>query len=94
MLLEVTLTREQIERNAAAGWWRNRLVNNYLREAVERHPEKPAISDSRGSLSYCELGRLAEEAALGLLELGVRRGDAVCVLLPNWNEFVVASWRT
>lgn len=89
MLLELTLTREQIERNVAAGWWRNRLVNDYLREAVERHPEKPAITDSRGSLSYGDLGRLTDEAALGFLDLGVRRGDVVSVQLPNWNEFVV-----
>jgi len=33
----------------------------------------------------------ADRCALGLLDLGIRRGDAVLVQLPNWSEFVVAT---
>ena len=91
MPFEVTLTRQQVDRNVAGGWWRNLLLNDYLREAVGRHPDKWAATDSRGRLTYAELGRLAECAALGFLELGVRRGDVVSVQLPNWNEFVVTT---
>jgi cyclohexanecarboxylate-CoA ligase len=89
--VEVTLTRDQIERNVAAGWWQNRLLNDYLREAVNRHADRCAVTDSRGSLTYGELSRQSEQAALGFLELGVRPGDVVSVQLPNWNEFVVIT---
>ena len=91
MPFEVTLTRQQAEQNVAAGWWKNRLLNDYLRDAVARHPAKLAAIDSRGGLTYAELWTLAERTAFGFLELGVRRGDVVSVQLPNWNEFVVVT---
>lgn len=91
MPLEVTLTRERVERSVAAGWWKNRLLNDYLGEAVSAHPDRHAVTDSRGRLTYEELARLRDRAALGFLELGVRRGDVVSVQLPNWNEFVVIT---
>lgn len=71
------------------GQWPGTLLQDHLRRAAAAHPEKPALIDARGRLTYRELAIATDEAALGLLQLGVRGGDVVTVQLPNWNEFVV-----
>jgi len=88
---ETLFTREQAERYRAAGWWPDRLLNDDLDAAVARDPNKTAVRDVRGSISFRGLREQADRCALGLLDLGVRRGDAVTVQLPNWNEFVVLT---
>jgi cyclohexanecarboxylate-CoA ligase len=91
MQYETLLTRDQAGRYRAAGWWPYRLLNDYLDTAVAHDPHKTAISDPRDRYTYAELRDLADQCALGLLDLGVRRGDAVTVQLPNWNEFVIVT---
>lgn len=90
MIYETTLTREAAEHYRAAGLWPDRLLNDYFDDAVARQPDKAALVDPRGRLSYGELRDQACQAALAFLDLGVRKGDVVTVQLPNWNEFVVA----
>jgi cyclohexanecarboxylate-CoA ligase len=70
--------------------WPNRLLNDALDEAVGSHPDRIAVRDPRGGLSYAELREAVDRAALGLLERGLRPGEVVTVQLPNWNEFVVS----
>lgn len=91
MQYETLLTREQAAGFRAAGWWPDRLLNAYLNDALARHPHKTAITDPRGSLTYTDLRDCADRCALGLLDLGVRRGDAVTMQLPNWKEFVIVT---
>jgi cyclohexanecarboxylate-CoA ligase len=87
------LTTELIEHYRSTGSWRDRTLGSYLLDAVAAHPEKQAAVgyDVQGnqlrSLTYRELGELADRLAAGLLQLGVRPGDAVSVMLPNWVEF-------
>ena len=50
---------------------------------VLRWPDRPAVVDADGELSYAELDRLVRRLAAGLTELGVRPGDVVAVQLPN-----------
>ena len=42
--------------------------------------------------TYEELGKLVDRVALGLLELGLKKGDVVSFQLPNWNEFVILHY--
>jgi cyclohexanecarboxylate-CoA ligase len=91
MQYETLLTREQAASFRADGWWPDRLLNDYLDDVLTLHPHKTAFTDPRGHLTYTELRDLADHCALGLLDLGVRRGDAVTVQLPNWNEFVIVT---
>jgi acyl-CoA synthetase (AMP-forming)/AMP-acid ligase II len=63
-----------------------------LHTLAERHGERSAVSDASGSaLSYAEFCKRAHALAVRLLELGVRPGDAVAILLPNCLEAVWAS---
>ncbi|QYB07088.1 AMP-binding protein [Rhodococcus sp. USK10] len=43
-------------------------------------------------VSYREFDGLATTAAVGLADLGVKRGDRVCIALPNGIDFLVASF--
>ena len=89
MLLETTLTRRLIDERTAAGEWAGSRLQEALDRAVAAGADRVAAVDVRGRLTWGELAERAQACALGLLELGVRRGDVVAVQLPNWNEFVV-----
>lgn len=60
--------------------------------ATETWPEKPALSDNRGEISYAELSRLVLDLKNGLGGLGFRAGDRIAILLPNSRNFVAAHF--
>ncbi len=91
MRYETLLRAEQTERFRSAGWWPDRLLIDALDEAAARQPQRLALTDPRGRLTYAELAEQVERCALAFLDLGLRRGDAVTVQLPNWSEFVVVT---
>ena len=91
MLYETILTCEDADRYRAANWWPDRLLNDALAVAVARYPGRTALVDTRGRMSYATLQTQVDQCALGLLTLGVRKGDVVTAQLPNWNEFVVLT---
>jgi cyclohexanecarboxylate-CoA ligase len=92
MSFETILTAEQVEKYTADGLWSGRVITDFLDEVAAADPDKLAAIDARGEISYGELKRLSDRAALGLLELGVRPGDVVSFQLPNWIEFLVVHF--
>ncbi len=83
------LTPELIAQYTASGAWPNRLLTDFLDDAVKATPHKTAIIDSRGTITYADLAREAERCAHALLTLGLRSGDGVALQLPNWKEFLI-----
>src|SRR5258705_3748693 len=67
--------------------------------AAERHADLPAVTykDESGqwvSLSYREVGEIVRKLALGLIELGIQKGDKVSILAntrPEWTYFDFAA---
>jgi cyclohexanecarboxylate-CoA ligase len=92
MTFETTLTADRIERLTSSGQWAGRVLTDHLDEVVAATPDKVAAIDSRGQVTYAELKRLADRAALGFLELGIRPGDVISYQLPNWIEFLVVHF--
>ncbi|KWX56507.1 AMP-binding protein [Mycobacterium sp. NAZ190054] len=92
MSFETLLTRELIDAHTSAGYWTDRTITDHLDEAAAATPDKTAFVDSRRAVTYGELRREVDRCALGLLELGVRRGDVVSFQLPNWIEWVVVHF--
>jgi cyclohexanecarboxylate-CoA ligase len=79
----------------AAGFWRDRTINDDLDACLKRCPDKvclTAVSAERAAtrrLTYRELARMADRIAVGLSKLGVARNDVVSAQLPNWWEFTL-----
>jgi long-chain acyl-CoA synthetase len=68
---------------------RPRSIDEMLRAAVERWPDRTAITDEARSLDYAALDREANAVAAGLFGLGIGQGDRVAILLDNSVEVLV-----
>ena len=67
-----------------------RHLADYLEASAARCPERIAVVDSKGSVTYSELNRQADALAAFLVSRGVKRGDRVGVVLPKSIQAVVA----
>lgn len=65
-------------------------VGQFLRTTAVRFPAREAVVDADRGIrrTYAELNRRANSLAHGLLDIGVKKGDFVAVLLHNCVEFV------
>ncbi len=66
------------------------VLDDVLREASARHPERRAVVHDGRELTYAQLAGLTERVAAGLAERGVRHGQLVALVLPSSAEYVVA----
>ena len=92
MSFETILTTERVAQHTSQGHWLDRTITDYLDEWVATTPDKVAFVDPRRQITYAELKAEVDQAALGLLELGVEPGDVVSFQLPNWIEWVVVHY--
>jgi amino acid adenylation domain-containing protein len=67
-----------------------RHLADYLEASAARCPDRIAVVDSQGSITYSELNRQADALAAFLAARGVTRGDRVGVVLPKSIPAVVA----
>jgi cyclohexanecarboxylate-CoA ligase len=74
------------------GHWPDLTASDFLHAAVQRLPEKVAISDSVHTYTFAELAAQVRRCAFGLLEMGIRPGDVVSFQLPNWCEWVILHY--
>jgi acyl-CoA ligase (AMP-forming) (exosortase A-associated) len=57
------------------------LVHHTLQTSVSRYPEKEALVHCDQRLTYAELGQRVANLAAGLLTVGLKRGERVCIYL-------------
>jgi len=88
--LDTLLNQEYVEKYQSI--WPNRTILDYLNEAIANHPDKVAIIDKKSRYTYREVGKLVDRVALGLLKIGLGKGDVISIQLPNWNEFVILHY--
>jgi len=67
-------------------------VYKALDDAAEKYPGQTAVLYLERSLKYQQLKKLVDKLASALAALGVRKGDRVCVFLPNCMEFIISDW--
>ncbi len=97
MQFDTTLTSVRSAAMRAQGWWQEKTINDYFKDAVGAYPNKTAlVANVQGAgaarrISYSELDALAATAAASLSAIGVGRGDVVSMQLPNIWEFVVVT---
>ncbi len=69
-------------------WWFGLTLGDILDRTADVFPNKEALVDDRVRLTYSELRNRVDHAAIGLMNLGVNKGDTVLLQLPNWAEYV------
>ncbi|MCM0613845.1 AMP-binding protein [Marinobacter sediminum] len=86
----ITLNPERRAAMVDSGAWNDKLITDYLDEAVARQPDREAIigyqvtGDTRTALTYRELNDTVTRMAAGLAGMGIEKGDVVACQLPNW----------
>jgi len=63
-----------------------------LVRSAESHPQNIAIWFGERKYTYRELRDVVDRMAGSLLRLGLKRGDRVGVLFPDWPEFTIALY--
>ena len=69
-------------------WWLGLPLGDLVDRAADIFPRKEAIVDDRVRLTYASLREGVDRLANGLMKLGIEKGDAVLLQLPNWAEYV------
>ncbi|MFD6276795.1 class I adenylate-forming enzyme family protein [Streptomyces sp. NPDC060209] len=66
-------------------------ITDLLTRSYREFGPRPAVVDSKGSLSYADLAELAHRVAHGLIHLGCRPGDRIAIAAPNQVEWAVVE---
>ena len=61
-----------------------------IKESVRRFPLKTALISCERKISYSEMDEMSDKFATALVDLGVKKGDRVCVMLPGSAQNVIA----
>lgn len=86
----ITLNPERRAAMIEIGAWNDKLITDYLDQAVASTPDREAIvsyqvtGDTRTALTYRELNDTVTRMAAGLAAMGIGKGDVVACQLPNW----------
>jgi len=81
----------------------NIAMHQFLSDSVQRAPERialitpakvPVLGYQTRSMTYGELDRLSDALAAGLIELGLKKGDRVAIILPNSVAMAVSYFAT
>lgn len=66
-------------------------IRTYWEDKVQKNPEKIFLYYEDEEVSYREFDARINQAANGFLEKGIKKGDKVCLWLPNIPQFLY-SW--
>ncbi|WP_298213840.1 AMP-binding protein [Acidocella sp.] len=93
-MIQIQLNPALAEQHRRGGFWHDKTLLDYLDALPPERLDSVAVTDINSmtgqatTLSYRQLMRLSKRIALGLIELGVERGEVVSYQLPNWWEFI------
>jgi len=64
----------------------------FLSSSARKYPDNIAFSLGENNLTYSELDTVTSKLANGLINLGIKRGDRILLLLPNSLDFVIGYY--
>ncbi len=73
-----------------------RTLVDVFHESASQRPDHPALLFQGNRISYSDLERLSDAFALALLELGLKPGERVALLLPNTPQMILSvlgTWK-
>jgi long-chain acyl-CoA synthetase len=65
-------------------------IFHFLENSAKKYPDKPCTIFKGAEISYQEMSQITNELAQALVDLGVKKGDRVGILIPNTPQFVMA----
>ncbi len=68
------------------------IITEVLAKSAADFPDNPALVFLDAKISYKKLNDMVNSFANALIDLGVRPGDRVAMLLPNMPQIVIASY--
>jgi long-chain acyl-CoA synthetase len=87
-----------MEASTAASTVGSRTIADVIPRAARDFPHHPAVRFKRDGawqdVSYAELGDIVQEIALGLIDLGIEKGERICILAntrPEWSYADMAA---
>ncbi|MGD0625554.1 MAG: long-chain fatty acid--CoA ligase [Thermodesulfobacteriota bacterium] len=72
--------------------YENTTMPQALRRSAAKFPDKMALIFLDAKISYKQLNDMANRFANALIDLGVKTGDKVAMLLPNMPQLVAATY--
>jgi non-ribosomal peptide synthetase component E (peptide arylation enzyme) len=84
------MPKELAEKYTREKLWLQKTVFDLLAEQAAARPDRIAIKDQKGGISYGALKVRIECAAQFYRSIGIKRGDVVTIQLPNRIDFAVA----
>ena len=66
----------------------DRVLTNIIEDKARQHPDHVVFQFRDDPITFEELNARINQAANGFLELGVKHGDKVAIMLPNSPEFL------
>ncbi|NWF67648.1 MAG: long-chain fatty acid--CoA ligase [Chloroflexi bacterium] len=76
-------------------------IQYFLKEAAQKNPDRPVLISTAklpllgrnaSALTYSELDRKSDALAAGLVEMGLKKGSAVAMMMPNIAAFVISYY--
>ncbi|MFX1314074.1 MAG: AMP-binding protein, partial [Promethearchaeota archaeon] len=67
-------------------------LGELLSRTAIKYPDSQAIFFEGFRMTYLELDTLVDQFATGLSKLGIKKGDVVCIDLPNVPQYIIAHW--
>lgn len=78
-------------------------LHGFLEQSAREHPDAiacltslklPLLGRRHASITYGELDAAVDALAAALVDLGLKKGDRVALILPNCTQFVIAFYAT
>ena len=66
-----------------------KVLGDFLTKHAAERPRKEAIVFKDKRVTWAEYDRQTDLVAMGLIQLGVKKGDKIGVYIPNWPEFLL-----
>lgn len=82
-----TLSRRPQKEWEDKGWWGQKPLWKRVKEQSYLNPNKMAVIDETGHLTYSELWQEAVRCSSALNHANLQKGNIVLIQLPNWREF-------
>jgi len=75
----------------AEGTWTDTTLADHAREAASQAPDEVLLVDGDVEVTARQLLKKAEAAGKAMISSGLRPGDVISLMLPNWHEAAILN---